>query len=61
MQVHQITVLCAGIVGACCTFKLQERSYRIELVNRSEAEEETSSGNAGELSLGSIAPPASTK
>ena len=55
----KITILGAGIVGICCAIELQQRGYRVQLIDRRGPGEETSSGNAGILSLSSIAPLAS--
>jgi D-amino-acid dehydrogenase len=47
------------MVGICCAIELQQRGYQVELIDRKGPGEETSSGNAGILSLSSIAPLAS--
>jgi D-amino-acid dehydrogenase len=47
------------MVGICCAIELQRRGYQVELIDRKGPGEETSSGNAGILSLSSIAPLAS--
>jgi len=54
-----VTVLGAGIVGICCAIELQKAGYQVELIDRRDPGSETSSGNAGVFSLGSIAPLAS--
>jgi len=54
-----ITVLGAGMVGICCAIELQQKGYQVRLIDRKGPGEETSSGNAGILSLSSIAPLAS--
>ncbi len=54
-----MTVLGAGIVGICCAIELQRSGYQVDLIDRSEPASETSYGNAGVFSLGSIAPLAS--
>jgi len=55
----RIVVLGAGIVGICCAIELQRAGFKVELLDRREPGSETSSGNAGVLSLSSIAPLAS--
>ena len=55
----KITILGAGIVGICCAIELQLRGFQVQLIDRRGPGEETSSGNAGILSLSSIAPLAS--
>ena len=59
MSDPKVTVLGAGIVGICCAIELQRAGFEVELLDRREPGSETSSGNAGILSLGSIAPLAS--
>jgi D-amino-acid dehydrogenase len=59
MGKSKITVLGAGMVGICCAIELQQRGFQVQLIDRRGAGEETSSGNAGILSLSSIAPLAS--
>ena len=59
MTDSKVTVLGAGIVGICCAIELQRAGFNVELLDRREPGSETSSGNAGILSLGSIAPLAS--
>jgi D-amino-acid dehydrogenase len=59
MQNSKITVLGAGMVGICCAIELQQRGFQVQLLDRRGPGEETSSGNAGILSLSSIAPLAS--
>ncbi len=59
MSDSKVTVLGAGIVGICCAIELQRAGFEVELLDRREPGSETSSGNAGILSLGSIAPLAS--
>jgi D-amino-acid dehydrogenase len=56
---NRITILGAGIVGICCAIELQQRGFQVQLIDRKGPGEETSSGNAGILSLSSIAPLAS--
>lgn len=51
-----ITVLGAGIVGISCAFELRRRGFRVTLVDRRGPGEETSAGNAGIFSYGSITP-----
>ena len=59
MNNNKITILGAGIVGICCAIELQSRGFQVQLIDRRGPGEETSSGNAGILSLSSIAPLAS--
>jgi D-amino-acid dehydrogenase len=59
LEKKKITVLGAGMVGICCAIELQQRGYQVDLIDRKGPGEETSSGNAGVLSLSSIAPLAS--
>ena len=59
MSKESVVVLGAGIVGICCAIELQKAGYAVELVDRSKPGSETSAGNAGIFSLGSIAPLAS--
>jgi D-amino-acid dehydrogenase len=47
------------MVGICCAIELQQRGFQVQLIDRRGPGEETSSGNAGILSLSSIAPLAS--
>jgi len=56
---NKSTVLGAGMVGICCAIELQRRGFQVQLIDRRGPGEETSSGNAGILSLSSIAPLAS--
>ena len=51
-----VSVLGAGIVGICCALELQQRGYRVTLIDRRGPGEETSSGNAGILSYSNITP-----
>jgi D-amino-acid dehydrogenase len=59
LENSKITVLGAGMVGICCAIELQRRGFQVRLIDRRGPGEETSSGNAGILSLSSIAPLAS--
>jgi len=59
LEKNNITVLGAGMVGICCAIELQSRGFQVQLIDRRGPGEETSSGNAGILSLSSIAPLAS--
>lgn len=47
------------MVGICCAIELQQRGFQVQLIDRKGPGEETSYGNAGILSLSSIAPLAS--
>ena len=59
MPQGKITVLGAGIVGICCALELQQKGYQVTLVDQRGFGLETSYGNAGLLSLSSVAPLAS--
>lgn len=59
MNKPDVTVLGAGVVGICCAIELQRSGYQVDLIDRREPAAETSYGNAGVFSLGSIAPLAS--
>jgi len=59
LEKNTITVLGAGMVGICCGIELQRRGFQVQLIDRRGPGEEASSGNAGILSLSSIAPLAS--
>ncbi len=54
-----ILVVGAGMVGVSCALELQRRGHEVLLVDRLGVGEETSSGNAGLLSYGTITPLAS--
>jgi D-amino-acid dehydrogenase len=51
-----VVVLGAGIVGVSAAFSVRQRGLSVELVDRREPGNETSYGNAGILSSGSISP-----
>lgn len=51
-----ITVIGAGIVGICCACYLQRSGFRVTLIDREEPAMQTSFGNAGGISPGSVAP-----
>ncbi|MFT5506493.1 MAG: D-amino-acid dehydrogenase [Gammaproteobacteria bacterium] len=59
MSEEQITIVGAGIVGICCAIDLQEKGFKVTLVDRSLPAQETSFGNAGLLSSSNITPIAS--
>ncbi|MCS6879461.1 MAG: FAD-binding oxidoreductase [Geminicoccaceae bacterium] len=52
----RIAVIGAGIVGTSCAFFLQRDGHRVTLVDPREPGTGTSFGNAGIISLGSLAP-----
>ena len=52
----EVVILGAGIVGVCCALSLQEKGYRITLVDRQPPGEATSYGNAGVISPWSCIP-----
>ena len=51
-----VAVLGAGIVGVSCAYALRERGLSVILIDRREPGSETSYGNTGVLSSGSILP-----
>lgn len=53
---YDVAVLGAGIVGVSTALELQQRGLRVVLIDRLEAASETSFGNAGILSRGSLLP-----
>ncbi|MEN3286120.1 MAG: hypothetical protein V7634_420 [Bradyrhizobium sp.] len=55
-QATDVVVLGAGIVGVSTAYALRERGFAVTLVDRKAPGEETSYGNAGILSSGSILP-----
>ena len=52
----EITVIGAGIVGICCACYLQRSGFAVTLVDREELAMQTSFGNAGGISSGSVTP-----
>jgi D-amino-acid dehydrogenase len=52
----QIVVLGAGIVGVCSALHLQERGYKVCLLDRDEPGNGTSHGNAGLIERSSVVP-----
>ena len=52
----EITVIGAGIVGICCACYLQRSGFEVTLVDRGEPAMQTSFGNAGGISPGSVTP-----
>src|SRR3954452_13474713 len=55
-QTADVVVLGAGIVGVSSAYAIRERGLSVVLVDRKAPGEETSYGNAGILSSGSILP-----
>lgn len=55
---NRVTVIGAGIVGICSALQLQRRGFNVTLLDRKPPASETSSGNAGVISRGSIFPEA---
>lgn len=53
---RRVTVLGAGIVGIFCVLSLQERGFRVTLIDRHEPGEGASHGNAGVISPWSCVP-----
>lgn len=56
MAGQRIAVIGAGIVGTSCAFFLQRDGHRVTLLDPREPGTGTSFGNAGIISLGSVAP-----
>lgn len=56
---QHIVVCGAGIVGICSAIHLLKRGYRVTLLDRRGPAQETSFGNAGVISRGSVFPEAS--
>jgi len=52
----RVTVIGAGIVGICSALQLQRRGFQVTLLDRKPPATETSFGNAGVISRGSIFP-----
>ncbi|RZA28724.1 MAG: FAD-binding oxidoreductase [Proteobacteria bacterium] len=55
-QKPQAIILGAGIVGLCAAFHLVERGMRVTMIDASSPGSECSSGNAGSLASGAVAP-----
>ena len=53
-----VTVIGAGIVGICSALQLQRRGFKVTLLDRRPPASETSYGNAGVISRGSVFPSA---
>lgn len=53
---ENVIVLGAGMVGVACALELQRRGMRVTLVDRRNAGQETSYGNAGVLARSSLMP-----
>jgi glycine/D-amino acid oxidase-like deaminating enzyme len=51
-----VIVIGAGIVGLCVAFELSRAGYRVEVIDPADPGSECSSGNAGAISAGSVAP-----
>ena len=51
-----VTVIGAGIIGICCACYLQRSGFQVTLIDREEPAMQTSFGNAGGISPGSVAP-----
>lgn len=56
---RSVTVIGAGIVGICSAIQLQRRGFNVTLLDRKPPASETSFGNAGVISRGSVFPTAS--
>ncbi len=55
---RNVTVIGAGIVGICSAIQLQRRGFSVTLLDRKPPASETSFGNAGVISRGSVFPTA---
>lgn len=55
---QSVTVIGAGIVGICSALHLQSRGFKVTLLDRRPPASETSFGNAGVISRGSVFPAA---
>ncbi len=55
---RSVTVIGAGIVGLCSAIQLQRRGFNVTLLDRRPPASETSFGNAGVISRGSVFPTA---
>jgi D-amino-acid dehydrogenase len=55
---QRVVVCGAGIVGICTAIHLQQRGFNVTLLDRREPARETSFGNAGVISRGSVFPEA---
>jgi D-amino-acid dehydrogenase len=53
---QNVAVLGAGMVGVCCALALQERGFKVTLIDRRAPGEETSYGNAGVVTRSSLIP-----
>jgi D-amino-acid dehydrogenase len=51
-----VVVIGAGIVGLCVAYELRKAGYRVEVIDPAEPGSQCSSGNAGAISAGSVAP-----
>src|SRR2546430_17202027 len=56
-QTADVIVLGAGIVGVSAAYAVRQRGLSVILIDRREPGSETSYGNAGILSSGSVLPP----
>ncbi|WP_019143400.1 NAD(P)/FAD-dependent oxidoreductase [Noviherbaspirillum massiliense] len=53
---ESVIVVGAGIVGLCVAHELGKAGYRVEVIDPAEPGSQCSSGNAGAISAGSVAP-----
>lgn len=53
---NSVAVVGAGIVGLCVAHELCKAGYRVEVIDPEEPGSQCSSGNAGAISAGSVAP-----
>jgi glycine/D-amino acid oxidase-like deaminating enzyme len=53
---NSVAVIGAGIVGLCVAYELRKAGYRVEVIDPAEPGSQCSSGNAGAISAGSVAP-----
>ena len=55
-ETSHVTVIGAGIVGACCAAYLRREGYRVTVLDRAEPGMATSFGNAGSISPSAVLP-----
>jgi D-amino-acid dehydrogenase len=53
---NSVVVIGAGIVGLCVAYELGKAGYQVQVVDPAEPGSQCSSGNAGAISAGSVAP-----
>lgn len=53
---HSITIIGAGIVGLCVAYALRKDGFDVQVIDPEDPGSQCSSGNAGAISAGSVAP-----